>query len=158
MKVLTILFFIAFGYLPALGGLFTDIGTWYASLQKPVFNPPAWVFGPVWSVLYLTIGLSFSFLYYGMGHFGWRTWSLVAAHQFLNFAWTPAFFHLKSPLLALVIIIGLLIAIARLLIVQSHYSHAALYLFIPYSLWICFAAVLNASIWYLNECRGALPY
>jgi translocator protein len=151
MKVLAILFFIAFGYLPALGGLFTDVGMWYASLQKPIFNPPEWVFGPVWAVLYLTIGLSFSFLYHGMGRFGWKLWSLVAAHQFLNFIWTPAFFSLKSPLVALVVIIALLIVIARLLIVQYRSSRTALYLFIPYSLWVWFAAVLNASIWYLNK-------
>jgi benzodiazapine receptor len=158
MKVLTIIFFVALGYLPALGGLFTDVGAWYASLQKPVFNPPAWVFGPVWTILYLTIGLSFSFLYHSMGRFGWRMWGLVAAHQFLNFAWTPAFFSLKSPLSALVVIMALLIVIARLLIVQSRHSRTALYLFIPYSLWVSFATVLNASIWYLNECRGGLPY
>jgi benzodiazapine receptor len=156
MNALRIVLFLILGYLPALGGLFTDVGTWYASLQKPVFNPPEWVFGPVWTVLYLTIGLSFYFLYHGIGRFGWKLWSLVTAHQFLNFAWTPAFFSLKSPLLALVVIITLLIVIARLLIIQSRYSRTALYFFIPYSLWACFATVLNASIWYLNECRGGL--
>jgi len=150
MKVLTIVLFLILGYLPALGGFFTDTGTWYASLNKPVFNPPGWVFGPVWSILYLTIGLSFYFLYHGMGRFGWRVWGLVATHQFLNFIWTPAFFSLKSPLWALLVIIALLIVIACLLLVQSRYSRRALYLFIPYSIWVCFAAVLNVSIYYLN--------
>jgi benzodiazapine receptor len=150
MKVLTIVFFLALGYLPALGGLFTDIGTWYESLNKPVFNPPEWIFGPVWSMLYLTIGLSLFFLHHDMRRFGWRMWSLVAAHQFLNFIWTPAFFSLKSPFLALLVIIALLIAIACLLRVQSRYSRRAMYLFIPYSIWVCFAAVLNATIYFLN--------
>jgi len=150
MNVLKIVLFLILGYLPALGGLFTDIGTWYASLNKPVFNPPEWVFGPVWSILYLMIGLSFYFLYHGMGRFGWRMWSLVAMHHLLNFIWTPAFFSLKSPLAALLVIIALLIVIACLLLVQSRYSRRALYLFIPYSIWVCFATVLNASIWYLN--------
>jgi benzodiazapine receptor len=99
MNVLKIVFFVALGYLPALGGLFTDIGTWYASLNKPVFNPPEWVFGPVWSVLYLTIGLSFYFLYKAMGRFGWRMWGPVATHHLLNFIWTPAFFSFFSLLL-----------------------------------------------------------
>jgi len=150
MNVLKIVFFIILGFLPALGGLFTEIGPWYASLQKPVFNPPAWVFGPVWTVLYLTIGLSFYFLYNGMSRFGWKMWSLVAVHHFLNFIWTPTFFSLKSPLLALVVIIALLAVIAGLILVQSRYSRTALYLFIPYAAWVCFAAVLNASLWYLN--------
>ena len=150
VNVLKIVFFIILGFLPALGGLFTDTGTWYASLHKPVFNPPGWVFGPVWSMLYLTIGLSLYFLYNGMSRFGWKMWSLVATHHFLNFIWTPAFFFLKSPLLALFVIIALLVAIARLMLVQSRYSRRALYLFIPYSIWVCFATVLNASIWYLN--------
>ncbi len=59
-------------------------------------------------------------------------------------------FYLKSPLLALLVIIALLLAIARLMIIQSRYSRSALCLFIPYSIWVCFATVLNASIWYLN--------
>jgi benzodiazapine receptor len=150
MNVLKIVLFLILGFLPVLGGLFTDTGAWYASLNKPVFNPPEWVFGPVWSILYLTIGLSFYFLYHGMSRFGWRMWSLVATHQFLNFIWTPAFFSLKSPLAALLVIIALLIVIARLLLVQYRYSRRALYLFIPYSIWVCFATVLNASIWWLN--------
>jgi benzodiazapine receptor len=150
MNVLKIVFFIALGFLPALGGLFTDIDTWYISLNKPVFNPPAWVFGPVWTMLYLAIGLSLYFLYNGMGRFGWKMWSLVATHHFLNFIWTPAFFYLKSPRLAFVVIIALLAVIVRLMFVQSRHSHRALYLFIPYAVWVCFATVLNAFIWYLN--------
>jgi NAD-dependent deacetylase len=98
MNVLKIVFLIALGYLPALGGVFTDTGTWYASLQKPVFNPPGWVFAPVWSLLYLTIGLSFYFLYHGMSRFGWKIWGLVAVHHFLNFIWTPALFSNLPPL------------------------------------------------------------
>ena len=151
MNVLKIVLFIILGYLPALGGLFTDTGTWYALLHKPVFNPPGWVFGPVWSILYLTIGLSFYFLYNNMPHFGWKTWSLIVTHHLLNFIWTPAFFYLKSPLIALLIIIALLGVIARLMLLQFRYSRKAFYLFIPYFIWVCFATVLNGSIWYLNE-------
>jgi len=151
MNMLKIPFFIILGYLPALGGLFTDTGTWYVLLHKPVFNPPGWVFGPVWSMLYFTIGLSFYFLYNNMPRFGWKIWCLVAIHHLLNFFWTPAFFYLKSPLLALLIIIALLGVIARLMLIQFRYSRKALYLFIPYSIWVCFATVLNASLWYLNK-------
>ena len=151
MNVLKIVLFIILGYLPALGGFFTDTGTWYTLLHKPVFNPPGWVFGPVWSILYFTIGLSFYFLYNDMPHFGWKMWSLMATHHLLNFIWTPAFFYLKSPLLALLIIIALLGVIALLMLLQFRYSRKALYLFIPYSIWVCFATVLNASIWHLNK-------
>jgi benzodiazapine receptor len=77
-------------------------------------------------------------------------WSLVATHHFLNFIWTPAFFYLKSPLLAFVVVIALLVVIVRLMFVQSRHSRRALYLFTPYAVWVCFATVLNASIWYLN--------
>ncbi|MFW6114778.1 MAG: TspO/MBR family protein [Thermodesulfobacteriota bacterium] len=149
--VFKMLLFILLGYLPALGGLFTDTGTWYASLQKPAFNPPEWIFSPVWSILYLTIGLSFYFLYRGMHRFGWKIWGLVALHQFLNFMWTPAFFYLKSPLLALIVILLLLAVIAQFILLQARYSRRALHFFIPYSIWVCFAAVLNTSIWYLNS-------
>jgi len=151
MKVLKVIFFLILGFLPALGGLFTNTGTWYATLHKPVFNPPGWVFGPVWTILYLTIGLSLYFLYNSMGRFGLKIWGLVVIHHALNFLWTPAFFYLKSPLLALLIIIALLFIIASLMFVQSRHSSRALYLFIPYSLWVCFATILNASIWYLNR-------
>jgi len=149
--ILKIILFLILGFLPALGGLFTDTGTWYAALQKPVFNPPGWVFGPVWTILYITIGLSLYFLYISMGRFEWKMWALVGTHHSLNFLWSPVFFYLKSPLLALLVVIALLGSITWLMLIQAHYSRKAFYLFTPYFFWVCFASVLNASIWYLNR-------
>lgn len=150
-RILKIILFLILGFLPALGGLFTDTGAWYAALHKPVFNPPGWVFGPVWTILYITIGLSLYFLFNSMGRFGWKMWVLVGTHHILNFIWSPAFFYLKSPLLALLVVIALLATITWLMLIQTHYSLKAFYLFVPYFLWVGFASVLNASIWYLNR-------
>ena len=86
-----------------------------------------------------------------MDRFGWKMWALVGTHHSLNFLWSPAFFYLKSPLLALLVVIALLGSITWLMLIQAHYSRKAFYLFVPYFLWVCFALVLNASIWYLNR-------
>ncbi len=137
--VLGIGFAIGFSNLP---------GEWYAHLNKPTFNPPNWVFGPVWSVIYVLIAIA-----------GWRTWEnerssramwLWAVQMLLNFCWSPIFFSAHRIGTALAIIVALLVAIAAFIASQWRADRVAAALFLPYAAWVAFAALLNASIWLLN--------
>ncbi|MGV3633227.1 MAG: TspO/MBR family protein [Pseudorhodoplanes sp.] len=126
-------------------GAVTRPGPWYAALVKPSFNPPGWVFGPVWTVLYVMIGIA-----------GARTWEaahgmrLWFAQMALNFAWSPAFFGLHRPALALVIVLGMLASIVAFIIARWNADRVSALLFIPYAAWVAFASLLNAAIVVLN--------
>ena len=131
----------------ALGGL-TVPGGWYAGLTKPAFNPPAWLFGPVWTVLYVLIAVA-----------GWRVWKrdrtgcpirLWWAQLALNFLWTPVFFAAHQIGLALVVILLMLAAILGFIATAWRLDSVAAWLFVPYAAWVAFASVLNGSIWVLN--------
>lgn len=139
----------------AIGSVFTvtSLDSWYANLVKPSFNPPGWVFGPVWTFLYTLMGIA-----------AWLVWkrgslsspsvraalSLFFLQLVLNALWSVLFFGLKSPLLALVDIVALLAAIAATIVVFRPISPAAAWLMTPYLAWVAFAAILNAAIWRLN--------
>lgn len=142
--------FILLGYLPILGGLAAGPGAWYDDLAKAPFHPPGWVFGPAWALLYLLIGLSLWRLDRSEGGFDHRRWGLVAVHHLLNAAWTPLFFALHSPALALADIVLLLVAIVALWIPMLRKDRGAAVLFVPYLLWVLFATALNAWIVALN--------
>lgn len=129
-------------------GLLTLPGEWYASLQKPWFNPPDWLFGPVWTLLYVLIAIA-----------GWRCWAVDRhgramaiwfAQLALNFLWSPIFFGAKLPSAALVVILLLLVAIAAFIAVVWQKDRSAGLLFVPYALWVAFATLLNLSIVWLN--------
>jgi tryptophan-rich sensory protein len=137
-----------------VGVFFTasSVSGWYETLNKPVFSPPNWVFGPVWTFLYLLMGISF----YLIWKMGWKKKKVrVAVGVFgvqlgLNFFWSPLFFGLRSPELGLVEILFLWVAI---LVTMSKFyplSRLSFLLLIPYFLWVSFAAFLNASILVLN--------
>jgi benzodiazapine receptor len=124
-------------------------GTWYASLAKPWFNPPDWIFPPAWTVLYILIAVA-----------GWRTFqrqprSLAMGFWYvqlaLNFCWSLVMFTLHAIGLALVIIVALLLSIAGFIIVQWPRDRLAAFLFVPYAAWVCYAALLNFAIWRLNS-------
>lgn len=129
-------------------GYATLPGGWYASLVKPPFNPPNWVFGPAWTLLYVLIAIA-----------GWRTWrreptgaamKVWAVQLILNFAWSPTFFGAKMMGPALVVIVCLLASIV--LFIASVWSRDRLsgWLFAPYAAWVAFATLLNASLLWLN--------
>jgi len=129
-------------------GLSTQPDGWYAALNKPAFNPPNSVFGPVWSVLYVMIGVA-----------GWLVWqrdwrshmmAAWAAQLALNFMWTPVFFGLHAPAVALAVIVALLIVILAFIARGWRRDRAAALLFVPYAAWVGFATLLNAAIVYLN--------
>lgn len=124
---------------------------WYAGLRKPSFNPPDWVFGPVWTVLYILIAVSAWLVWRRAGWpEGRRALSWWLAQLTLNAAWTPVFFGAHLLGLALVIIVGLLVTIVvAILAFRRHHALAAAML-LPYLAWVAFATLLNASIWRLN--------
>jgi len=127
--------------------------TWYSTIEKPAFTPPGWVFGPVWTILYLLMGVA-AFLVWQKGLGGTAVkialvWFLVQLA--LNASWTPVFFGLHRPDLALIVIVLLWAAVAVTIVRFLRVSRPAALLLIPYLLWVSFATVLNASIWHLNR-------
>lgn len=138
-----------------LGSLFTAPqvadGGWYDSLTKPFFTPPASLFGPVWTVLYLAMAVS-----------GWLVWrragfyrakvamTLFGAQLALNLLWSVVFFGLRAPGQGLVEIVVLWAAILATILAFRRISHPAALLLVPYLAWVTFATALNAGIWLLN--------
>jgi tryptophan-rich sensory protein len=129
-------------------GFLTAPGEWYAGLAKPSFNPPNWIFAPVWTVLYVLIGAA-----------GWRVWQCKSSRWpmrlwwtqlGLNFLWSPIFFAFHQISVALVVILLLLAVILVFISTSWRRDRPAALLFIPYAAWVAFALVLNTSILALN--------
>jgi tryptophan-rich sensory protein len=129
-------------------GIVTAPGGWYATLNKPPFGPPNWIFAPVWTTLYMMIAIA-----------GWRVWGqgrntlpmrLWWAQLALNFIWSPIFFSAHRIDIALGVIVLLLIAIIGFIMTTWRQDKIASALFAPYAAWVAFASVLNCAIWLLN--------
>lgn len=135
-----------------LGSLFTfsAIPTWYATLNKPSFSPPNWVFGPVWTILYFMMGISLYLIWISKSKQKQNAFILFFIQLGLNTLWSIVFFGLKNPTFAFIDIIALWIAI--ILTIQSFYkiNKFAGYLLIPYFVWVSFASILNLFIVILN--------
>ena len=127
--------------------------TWFSTLEKPSFNPPNWLFAPVWTGLYICIAIA-----------GGIIWNKIETHPLakkamiffiiqlaLNTIWSFLFFGLKNPLIALLEIILLLLIIYETYMIFNKINKVAGYLFIPYLAWVSFAMFLNGSIWWLNR-------
>lgn len=134
----------------AMGGLFMP-GEWYASLQKPAWNPPGWIFGPVWTALYTMMAVA-AWLVWKRGGFvaQRRPLALFLTQLSLNALWTPLFFGLHWPGLAFAEILLLWLAIAATIAAFRPVSRPAMLLLVPYLAWVSFAAVLNFKLWRLN--------
>lgn len=137
-----------------VGSLFTApaIPTWYASLTKPAFNPPSWIFAPVWTTLYAFMGIA-AFLVWqkGLDRADVRKALGVFLLQLvLNAAWSIIFFGLHNPAWALFDITALWLAIIWNITLFYAVSKPAAWLLVPYILWVSFAAYLNWSLWMLN--------
>jgi tryptophan-rich sensory protein len=137
-----------------IGSIFTmkAIPTWYATLQKPFFTPPNWLFAPAWGTLYLLMGIS-AFLIWqrGLGNPQVKRALIVFLIQLaLNALWSVVFFGLESPLYGVIVIVTLWIAILLTMLKFFKISVAAFWLLLPYLLWVTFAAALNISVWILN--------
>jgi len=137
-----------------VGSIFTSpaITGWYATLQKPSFNPPNWIFAPVWTLLFLLMGIALYLVWSsGVGSKKKRTAILIFAVQLiLNVLWSFLFFGLQSPFYAFIEIIILWLVILLTIISFYRISKPAAYLLLPYILWVSFASVLNFSILILN--------
>lgn len=137
-----------------IGSFFTvaAIPNWYTALNKPSFNPPSWLFGPVWIGLYTLMGIALFIIWrQGREKPGVnKALTFFAVQLILNAVWTPLFFGLKLPGLALGEIILLWVVIVLTLVKFYKLSKTAGLLLVPYILWVSFAAVLNFSLWVLN--------
>ena len=124
---------------------------WYTTLNKPSFNPPNWIFGPVWTTLYILMGVSFYMIWTApQEKYKRRAMQVYGLQLFLNFSWSLIFFAFEKPDLALVEIVTLWIAILWMISLFRKIKPIAGYLQIPYLLWVSFASVLNVAIWWLN--------
>lgn len=137
----------------AVAGMFTSqaVPTWYASLNRPSFSPPNWVFGPVWTSLYILLGLSF-FLIWKENPSKQRNYAIIvfSIQMLLNFAWSFIFFYFNMIGAALIEIILLWFSIVAMIHLSYKIKPIAAYLNIPYLLWVSFAAILNAGYYFLN--------
>ena len=137
-----------------IGSIFTisAIPTWYTTLTKPALNPPSYVFGPVWTTLYALMGIA-AFLVWKNG---WdrrdvrKALYVFGIQLILNASWSIVFFGLHSPLSALVNIALMWLAIVWTMILFYKISKPAMWLLVPYILWVSFASYLNYSLWMLN--------
>ena len=151
-KALTIIVCIVLCNLAGLIGVVTtDTGAspWYQQLAKPAFNPPGWVFGPVWTLLYVLMGVALYLLIRAWPASGLAL-ALFFTQLLLNAIWTPVFFGAHQIGWALVVIVGLWLAIAATIVATWYISRPATWLLTPYLLWVTFAAVLNTALWRLN--------
>lgn len=127
------------------------VSTWYPALKKPSWTPPGWVFGPVWTILYIMIAISGWLIYQAKPSLQ-RSTALAAygGQLVLNFTWSFFFFSLMSPILGLIDIISLSLLIILTIINAWHVRQLAAILLIPYLIWVIYATMLNAEIWLLN--------
>lgn len=129
-------------------GLLTLPGEWYDALQKPFFTPPNWIFGPVWTALYVLIAIA-----------GWRTFRvdpgstpmrLWFVQMGLNWLWSPIWFGLHWTWVAFAVIAAILIAVVAFIVTSWNRDRLAALCFVPYAAWVGFASLLNLSIAVLN--------
>jgi len=139
----------------SLGTIFTisAIPTWYAGLIKPFFSPPNWLFGPVWTILYILMGVSF-FLIWQKGFKDKKVVTalkLFAVQLLLNAIWSPIFFGAKNLFLAFIVIVFMWVFIVKTIFAFKKIDKVASYLLYPYIAWVSFATILNFSVWFLNR-------
>ncbi len=131
------------------GALF-EPGEWYAGLDKPSWTPPNWLFGPVWTLLYIMMGAAAWLVWRQPGKQTRRALALFCVQLVLNAAWSWLFFGLHLPAVAMVEILLLSLAIAATIVAFQPLSRTAAFLLLPYLLWVSFASMLNFALWRLN--------
>jgi len=148
--MISFLLFLAMVAMAALVGTQFAPGPWYFALRKPSWTPANWLFGPVWTILYLAIAYA-----------GWSVWRAKAVsvtkpmllwllQLLLNGLWSWLFFGLHRPDLAFIDIAALFVAIGCFIVSANKVSPVAAWLFVPYALWVGFASALNLAIWRMN--------
>jgi tryptophan-rich sensory protein len=130
----------------------SSVNDWFVTLNKPSFNPPNWVFAPVWTILYIMMGVAAGIVWAKGFH---HLWVKTALYHFcfqllLNASWSIVFFGLKEPFWALLVILTLVVVLFQTMKWFKVVSTTAAFLLIPYFIWVCFATILNYKIWDLN--------
>jgi len=147
--------FIALAVLTASSGVLFPPGDWYERLRKPSWTPPNWLFGPVWSILYLMIAVA-----------GWLVWRadgstglmlLWGIQLILNGAWSGLFFGARRMDLAFVDLVLMWVSIAVFIVAAWPVSSTAALLFVPYLVWVTIAGALNWSVWRMNPAASSQP-
>ena len=129
----------------------TSINTWYITLNKPFFNPPNYLFGPVWTALYILMGISFyRILQSRESEIRTKAIIIFCIQLILNFCWSFLFFKFQLLGFSFIEIIIMWLSIATMIYIYSKIDKTSAYMQIPYLLWVSFASVLNGAIWYLN--------
>ncbi|HSN68981.1 MAG TPA: TspO/MBR family protein [Thermoanaerobaculia bacterium] len=147
--MISLLVFVALVAAAAVTGAQFQPGGWYASLAKPSWTPPNWLFGPVWTLLYIGIAVAGWLIWRKTGRID-RAIGVWIAQLVLNAVWSWLFFGMHRPDLALVDIVAMLILIALFIVLARRISPVASYLFVPYLVWVSYATALNFAIWRAN--------
>lgn len=138
----------------AVAGFFTasSVSSWFATIEKPSFNPPNWIFSPVWTLIYILMGLAFYFVWKTDAAKALKNKAIIfyAVQLFLNFLWSFIFFYAHNIFGALVDIVLLWIMIAATIYWFGKINKTAAWLLVPYLCWVSFATALNFAIWQLN--------
>jgi len=136
-------------------GFFTisGVGSWYQTIQKPSWNPPNWIFGPVWTTLYILMGVSLFLIWKSQENKDARQTAVIlfSIQLILNFFWSFIFFNQHQVGLALIEIIAMWIAILFTIFAFAKINNTAAWLLVPYISWVSFATILNYTIWKLNS-------
>ncbi len=151
-KFLTFILFFFITYSASLIGGLATINfkePWYSQLIKPSFNPPDWIFAPVWTTLYLMMTVAIWFFWHSKNR-NINTVYIYFIHLIFNTTWSIIFFVVHNILLALIVLIMLIVLIIILIIRFKRVNLLSVYLMIPYLLWCCFALILNTSLLILN--------
>jgi len=149
--ILSVLICLLIGFLSSFATQ-SSVNDWYLGLNKPSFNPPNWIFAPVWPALYILMGVAAGIVWSKGFH---HIWVKTALYHFgfqllFNALWSIVFFGLKNPFWAFLVILVLLTLIALTIKWFRVVSKLASFLLVPYLLWVCFATLLNYKIWELN--------
>ena len=131
----------------------TSNNEWFLSLNKPSWNPPSYLFAPVWTFLYLLMGISLWLVWKSKvpEHKKKQACLVFAVQLFLNFWWSILFFRFHSPGIAFIDIVLMIVMILATIFAFARISRAAAWLLVPYISWVCFAAILNYTIWSMNR-------
>jgi len=151
--VIAVVVCLAVGYFSSISTR-SSVQVWFPTIQKPFFNPPAWVFAPVWTILYIMMGIAFGVIWskHQKNNSDTKNALLIFGFQLLlNALWSLLFFGLKNPLLAFIEIILLWLVIYETIKSFNKIDSLAGKLLYPYLAWVSFATLLNGSIWYLNQ-------
>ena len=151
-KIVTFILFLSITFSASLIGGLATINfkePWYSLLNKPMFNPPDWIFAPVWTTLYLMMTVAV-WIFWHTNNKNINTIYIYFIHLIFNTTWSVVFFVFHNMVLALIVLIILIALIINLILRFKRVNMFSVYLMIPYLLWCCFALILNSSLLVLN--------